>query len=38
MFERFVEWKTLVEKVTKKKVRTIRTDNGGEYTSTQFGT
>ena len=27
---------TLVEKATKKKVRTFRTDNGGEYTSSQF--
>ena len=25
-----------MEKVTKKKVRTFRTDNGGEYTSSQF--
>ena len=38
VFECFVEWKTLVEKAAKKKVRTIRTDNGGEYTSTQFRT
>ena len=29
-------WKALVEKATKKKVRTFRTDNGGEYTSSQF--
>ena len=36
VFERFVEWKCLVEKATKKKVVTLRTDNGGEYTSTQF--
>ena len=32
----FLEWKALVEKATKKKVRTFRTDNGGEYTSSQF--
>ena len=25
-----------MEKATKKKVRTFRTDNGGEYTSSQF--
>lgn len=25
-----------MEKATKKKVRTLRTDNSGEYTSTQF--
>ena len=34
--EHFVEWKSLVEKATKKKVVTLRTDNGGESTSTQF--
>ena len=31
-----MEWKSLVEKATKKSVITLRTDNGGEYTSTQF--
>ena len=36
VFEYFLEWKNLVEKATKKKVVTLRTDNGGEYTSTQF--
>ena len=36
MFDYFLEWKALVEKATKKKIRTLRTDNGGEYTSTQF--
>ena len=36
VFEYFLEWKSLVEKATKKKVVTLRTDNGGEYTSTQF--
>ena len=35
-FQCFVEWKALVEKATKKKIRTFRTDNGGEYTSSQF--
>ena len=35
-FQCFLEWKALVEKATKKKVRTFRTDNGGEYTSSQF--
>ena len=36
VFECFLAWKALVEKATKRKVRTFRTDNGGEYTSTQF--
>ena len=36
VFEYFLEWKALVEKSTKKKVRTLRKDDGGEYTSTQF--
>ena len=36
VFQCFVEWKALVEKATKKKIRTFRTDNGGEYTSSQF--
>ena len=34
--ECFVEWKSLVEKATKKKVVILRTDNGSESTSTQF--
>ena len=36
VFRCFVEWKELVEKATKKSIRTFRTDNGGEYTSSQF--
>ena len=36
VFQCFLEWKALVEKATKKKVRTFRTDNEGEYTSSQF--
>ena len=36
VFQCFVEWKALVEKASKKKIKTLRTDNGGEYTSTQF--
>ncbi len=31
-----MKWKALVEKSSKNKVKTLRTDNGGEYTSTQF--
>ena len=32
----FLTWKALVEKQNKQKLKVIRTDNGGEYTSTQF--
>ena len=38
VFDRFLEWKALVEKSCMKKVKTLRTDNGGEYTSTKFET
>jgi transposase InsO family protein len=33
VYECFREWKALVEKQTKHKLKTLRTDNGGEYTS-----
>ena len=36
VFERFLEWKALVEKSTGRKLKVLRTDNGGEYTSTEF--
>ena len=36
VFERFREFKTLVENQTGKKIRVLRTDNGGEYTSNEF--
>ena len=36
VFTKFVEWKTLVEKQFDKCVKIIRSDNGGEYTSTNF--
>ena len=36
VFEKFLEWKALVEKSTGQKLKTLRTDNGGEFTSTQF--
>ena len=36
VFKWFREWKAQVEKSTSKKVKTLRTDNGGEYTSTEF--
>ena len=36
VFDCFLEWKALVEKQTKQKLKTLRTDNGGEYTSNKF--
>jgi transposase InsO family protein len=36
VFERFLEWKAQVEKTTGQKVKALRTDNGGEYTSAEF--
>ena len=36
VFERFLEWKALVENVSGKKLKRLRTDNGGEYTSKRF--
>ena len=34
--EKFVEWKALVENLTGQKLKTLRTDNRGEYTSAEF--
>jgi len=36
VIDRFVQWKSLVEKSSGKKLKAMRTDNGGEFTSTQF--
>ena len=36
VFEKFLEWKTMVEKSTGRKLKAIRTDNGGEFTSKEF--
>lgn len=36
VFQKFVEWKALVEKSTGKRLKVLRTDNGGEYTSAEF--
>ena len=36
VFERFLEWKALVENFSGKKLKRLRTDNGGEYTSKRF--
>ena len=36
VFNKFQEWKALVEKSTGQYLKTLRTDNGGEYTSNEF--
>jgi len=36
VFSRFQEFKALVENQTGKKIRVLRSDNGGEYTSKKF--
>ena len=36
VFECFRNWKALVKKQTRHKLKMLRTDNGGEYTSRQF--
>ena len=36
VFDRFREFKTLVENQTGRKIWVLRTDNGGEYTSKEF--
>ena len=36
VFEKFTEWKSMVEKSSGTKVKVLRTDNGGEYTSKEF--
>ena len=36
VFEKFLEWKALVENSSGQKLRTLRSDNGGEYTSAEF--
>ena len=38
VFQKFREWRALVEKSTERKVKAVRCDNGGEYTSTEFVT
>ena len=37
VFEKFKEWKSLVENQTSKKVKKLRTDNGLEFYNQQFG-
>jgi transposase InsO family protein len=36
VFKRFQEFKALVENQPGRKMKVLRTDNGGEYTSTEF--
>ncbi|KAK8938897.1 hypothetical protein KSP39_PZI010824 [Platanthera zijinensis] len=36
VFEKFKVWKTTMEKQTGKRVKYLRSDNGGEYTSAEF--
>ena len=36
VFERFKEFKALVENLSKKKIKILRLDNGGEFTSIEF--
>ena len=36
MFEQFLEWKAMAEKSTGQELKVFRTDNGGEFTSTEF--
>ena len=37
VFEKFKEFKALIENLSEKKIKTLRSDNGGEYTSKEFG-
>ena len=36
VFDRFLKWKALVENASGKRLKVLRTDRGGEYTSTEF--
>ena len=36
VFDHFLEWKALVENASGHKLKVLRTDNGGEFTSTKF--
>ena len=36
VFSKFQKWKALVENASGQKLKTLRTDRGGEYTSTEF--
>ena len=36
VFGKFKEFKALVENLTEQKIKTLRSDNGGEFTSEEF--
>lgn len=36
VFQKFPEWKSVAEKSTGRQLKVLRTDNGGEYTSSEF--
>ena len=36
VFERFKEFKALIENLSEKKIKILRSDNGGEFTSNDF--
>ena len=36
VFEKFKELKALIENLSDKKIKTLRSNNGGEYTSKEF--
>ena len=38
VFEKFLDWKAMVERSTGRKLKAIRTDNGGEFTSKELET
>ena len=37
VFKKFKEFKSLIENLSNKKIKTLCSDNGGEYTSKEFG-
>jgi transposase InsO family protein len=37
VLKKFKEFKTLVENLFERKIKILRLDNGGEYTSNEFG-
>ena len=36
VFQKFIEWKVMAEKSSERSLKTLRSDNGGEYISTEF--
>jgi hypothetical protein len=36
VFSKFKEFKTLIENLSERKIKILRSDNGGEYTSKEF--